>query len=62
MMGIGHTLFEHMLYQDGQLLNPGLIDYRIPAMQACWNTAQRLARSVTCGDLLCNLLALHITP
>ena len=32
MMGIGHTLFEHMVYQDGQLLNPGLIDYRIPTM------------------------------
>jgi CO/xanthine dehydrogenase Mo-binding subunit len=32
MMGIGHTLFEQMVYEDGQLLNPGLIDYRIPAM------------------------------
>jgi CO/xanthine dehydrogenase Mo-binding subunit len=32
MMGIGHTLFERMVYQDGQLLNPGLIDYRIPTM------------------------------
>ncbi len=32
MMGIGHTFFEHMVYQDGQLLNPSLIDYRIPAM------------------------------
>ena len=33
MMGIGHTLFEQMIYQDGQLLNPGLIDYRIPTME-----------------------------
>jgi CO/xanthine dehydrogenase Mo-binding subunit len=33
MMGIGHTFFEHMVYQDGQLLNPSLIDYRIPAMR-----------------------------
>jgi CO/xanthine dehydrogenase Mo-binding subunit len=32
MMGVGHTLYEHMVYQDGQLLNPGLIDYRIPTM------------------------------
>jgi CO/xanthine dehydrogenase Mo-binding subunit len=32
MMGVGHTFFEHMVYQDGQLLNPGLIDYRIPTM------------------------------
>jgi CO/xanthine dehydrogenase Mo-binding subunit len=32
MMGVGHTLFEHMVYQDGQLLNPGLIDYRIPTI------------------------------
>ena len=27
---IGHTLFEEMLYEDGQLLNPNLIDYRVP--------------------------------
>src|SRR4029450_4764300 len=33
MMGIGHTFLEHMVYQDGQLLNPGLIDYRIPTME-----------------------------
>ncbi|HEY7711733.1 MAG TPA: xanthine dehydrogenase family protein molybdopterin-binding subunit [Candidatus Entotheonella sp.] len=32
MMGIGHTFFEQMVYADGQLLNPSLIDYRIPAM------------------------------
>ncbi len=32
MMGIGHTFFENLVYEDGQLLNPGLIDYRIPAM------------------------------
>jgi xanthine dehydrogenase molybdopterin-binding subunit B len=33
MMGLGHTFLEHMVYQDGQLLNPGLIDYRIPTME-----------------------------
>jgi CO/xanthine dehydrogenase Mo-binding subunit len=32
MMGIGHTFFEEMVYEGGQLLNPSLIDYRIPAM------------------------------
>jgi CO/xanthine dehydrogenase Mo-binding subunit len=31
MMGIGHTLFEQMLYDtNGQLLNPNLVDYRVP--------------------------------
>jgi CO/xanthine dehydrogenase Mo-binding subunit len=32
MMGIGHTFMEEMVYEGGQLLNPTLIDYRIPAM------------------------------
>lgn len=32
MMGIGHTLFEQMVYDsNGQLLNPNLIDYRVPS-------------------------------
>ncbi|HYY24289.1 MAG TPA: molybdopterin cofactor-binding domain-containing protein, partial [Candidatus Udaeobacter sp.] len=31
MMGIGHTLFEQMVYDtNGQLLNPSLVDYRVP--------------------------------
>src|SRR5262249_35680739 len=31
MMGIGHTFFEQMIYDaNGQLLNPNLIDYRLP--------------------------------
>jgi len=30
MFGIGHTLFEEILYEDGKLLNPHLVDYRIP--------------------------------
>src|SRR5437870_11713642 len=30
MMGIGHTLFEQMVYDsNGQLLNPNLVDYRV---------------------------------
>jgi len=32
MMGIGHTLFEQMVYDsNGQLLNPNLVDYRVPS-------------------------------
>jgi CO/xanthine dehydrogenase Mo-binding subunit len=31
MMGIGHTFFEEMVYDaNGQLLNPNLVDYRLP--------------------------------
>ena len=30
MQGLGHTLFEEMLYEDGQLLNPNLLDYKVP--------------------------------
>jgi CO/xanthine dehydrogenase Mo-binding subunit len=33
VFGLGHTLFEQMIYQDGQLLNPNLIDYRVPAFR-----------------------------
>ena len=32
MMGLGHALFEEMIYNDeGQLLNSGMISYRVPA-------------------------------
>ena len=30
MNAIGHTLMEEMVYKDGQLLNPNLVDYRVP--------------------------------
>jgi len=30
MQGIGHTLFESLQYENGQPLNPNLIDYRVP--------------------------------
>jgi CO/xanthine dehydrogenase Mo-binding subunit len=30
MMGLGHTLFEALHYEGGQLLNGNLIDYRVP--------------------------------
>jgi len=29
-MALGHALFEECLYEDGRLVNPGLIDYRVP--------------------------------
>ena len=30
MQGIGHTFFEQLIYDNGQLINPNLIDYRVP--------------------------------
>ena len=30
MQGIGHTFFEQLVYENGQLINPNLIDYRVP--------------------------------
>lgn len=33
MMGIGHTFFEQMIYEGGELLNPNLIDYRVPTFR-----------------------------
>jgi CO/xanthine dehydrogenase Mo-binding subunit len=30
MMAVGHTLYEEMIYSDGQLANPGLINYHVP--------------------------------
>jgi len=30
VQGLGHTLFESMVYEGAQLLNPGLVDYRVP--------------------------------
>jgi CO/xanthine dehydrogenase Mo-binding subunit len=30
MQGLGHTLFEQMVYEGGQLLNGTLADYRVP--------------------------------
>lgn len=30
MFAIGHSLLEEMIYKDGQLLNPNLVDYRVP--------------------------------
>jgi len=30
MQGIGHTFFEELVYDNGQLVNPNLVDYRVP--------------------------------
>lgn len=30
MQGIGHTFFEQLVYDNGQLINPNLVDYKIP--------------------------------
>jgi len=30
MMGIGHTMFEQMVYEGDQLVNSNLVDYRVP--------------------------------
>jgi CO/xanthine dehydrogenase Mo-binding subunit len=32
VQGLGHTLFEEMVVEGGQLLNPSIIDYRLPLM------------------------------
>jgi CO/xanthine dehydrogenase Mo-binding subunit len=35
LFGIGQTLFEEMIYEDGQLLNPNFVDYAIPRFSDC---------------------------
>ena len=30
VFGIGQALFEDLIYENGQLLNPNLVDYRLP--------------------------------
>ena len=30
IQGLGHTMFESLVYDNGQLLNPNLVDYRVP--------------------------------
>ena len=32
LFGIGSTAYEEMLYEGGQLVNPNLLDYRVPTM------------------------------
>jgi CO/xanthine dehydrogenase Mo-binding subunit len=33
MMGIGHTLYESMVYEDGRVINSSLTDYRVPKFE-----------------------------
>jgi CO/xanthine dehydrogenase Mo-binding subunit len=33
MFGIGHTLMEEMVYEDGQPVNPNLVDYKVPTFE-----------------------------
>ena len=33
MMGLGHTFFESLVYENGQPLNANLIDYRVPTFE-----------------------------
>ena len=35
IFGLGQTLLEEMVYEDGQLLNPNLVDYLIPRFSDC---------------------------
>ena len=32
IQGLGHTMFESLVYENGQLLNSNLIDYRVPSI------------------------------
>ncbi|HEY7164656.1 MAG TPA: molybdopterin cofactor-binding domain-containing protein, partial [Candidatus Binatia bacterium] len=32
VQGIGHALFEEMVYEGGQLINSSMVDYRVPSM------------------------------
>lgn len=34
MMGIGNTLYESLVYEDGQPVNPNLVDYRVPGFSS----------------------------
>ena len=35
MQGLGNALFEEMVYQDGALLNPSMLEYRVPNITIC---------------------------
>ena len=42
MCAIGHTLLEEMVYVDGQLVNPNLIDYRVPSFRSLPRTFETI--------------------
>jgi CO/xanthine dehydrogenase Mo-binding subunit len=33
MNSLGHSMLEEMIYKDGQLLNPNLVDYQVPTFR-----------------------------
>jgi CO/xanthine dehydrogenase Mo-binding subunit len=33
VQGLGHTFWEAMIYEDGQLLNGSLVEYRVPTFE-----------------------------
>ncbi len=33
MMGIGHTLYESIIYENGQIVNPNMVDYKVPTFK-----------------------------
>ncbi len=33
MMGIGHTLYESVIYEDGQIVNSSMVDYKVPGFK-----------------------------
>lgn len=33
MMGLGHTLYEQLVYEDGQLINGSVFDYKVPTIE-----------------------------
>ncbi len=33
MMGIGHTLYESLIYEGGQIVNSSMIDYKVPGFK-----------------------------
>lgn len=33
MMGIGHTLYESVIYEDGQIVNSNMVDYKVPTFR-----------------------------
>jgi CO/xanthine dehydrogenase Mo-binding subunit len=33
MMGIGHTLYESVVYEDGQIVNSNMVDYKVPTFR-----------------------------
>jgi len=33
MMGVGHTLYESVVYEDGQIVNSNMVDYKVPTFR-----------------------------